>query len=56
MTVRERMLALRLLEKQERNPAYMKALGVSVSVEQRPGGRSENTETPGKKKRKGERI
>ena len=37
MTVRERMLALRLLEKQERDPTYMKTLGVSVRIEQHPG-------------------
>lgn len=45
MTVYGRMLALHLLEKQEKNPAYMKALGVSVSVEQRPGENSEKEET-----------
>ena len=30
MTVRERMLALRLLEKQEKNPEYARKLGVQV--------------------------
>lgn len=32
MTVRERMLALRLLEKQEKNPEYARKLGVQVKV------------------------
>ena len=32
MTVRERILALRLLEKQERFPAYAKRIGVQVTV------------------------
>lgn len=50
MTVCERMLALRLLEKQTKNPAYMKSLGISVNVEQRPG---ENPKK-GKKTRKNE--
>ena len=30
MTARERILALRLLEKQERNPEYAKRIGVRV--------------------------
>lgn len=33
MTVQERILALRLLEKQTRNPIYMKQLGVSIKIE-----------------------
>lgn len=37
MTVRERMLALRLLGKQEDHLAYMQKLGVSVTIEQTPG-------------------
>ena len=52
MTTRERILALRLFEKQERNLTYMKALGVSVSVEQQPGGRPENAEIPVKRNAK----
>lgn len=32
MTVRERILALRLLEKQERNPEYAKQIGIQVSI------------------------
>ena len=30
MTARERILALRLLEKQERNPEYAKRIGIRV--------------------------
>lgn len=30
MTVRERILALKLLEKQERNPEYAKQVGIQV--------------------------
>lgn len=37
MTVRERMLALRLLEQQKNDPTYMKKLGVSVTIKQKPG-------------------
>lgn len=33
MTVQERMLTLRLFEKQTRTPAYMKQLGVSIKIE-----------------------
>jgi len=36
MTVQERVLALRLLEQQERDPDYMKRLGVSIQIEHRP--------------------
>ena len=32
MTARERILALKLLEKQERNPEYVKRIGIQVSV------------------------
>lgn len=32
MTVRQRILALRLLEKQERNPEYAKRIGIQVSM------------------------
>ena len=32
MTVRERILALRLLEKQEQNPEYAKRIGIQVNV------------------------
>ncbi|MBQ8815548.1 MAG: hypothetical protein IJZ85_13745 [Lachnospiraceae bacterium] len=37
MTARERMLALRLLEKQEKNPEYAKKLGVQVKVNKKMG-------------------
>lgn len=36
MSVRERILALRLIERQESDPDYMKQLGVSVRIEHRP--------------------
>lgn len=36
MTVQERILALRLFERQESNPDYIKKLGVSVQIEHRP--------------------
>ena len=32
MTVRERILAIKLLEKQERNPEYAKQIGIRVSI------------------------
>ena len=32
MTVRERILALKLLEKQERHPEYAKRIGIQVSI------------------------
>ena len=32
MTARERILAIRLLEKQERNPEYAKQSGMQVSM------------------------
>jgi hypothetical protein len=32
MTVRERILALKLLEKQERHPEYAKRIGIQVDV------------------------
>lgn len=32
MTVRERILALRLLEKQEHHPEYAKRIGIQVNV------------------------
>ena len=32
MNVRQKVLALRLLEKQKRNPEYAKRLGVEVAV------------------------
>lgn len=33
MSVRERLLALSLLEKQEKNPQYAKEIGLEVTVE-----------------------
>ena len=32
MTVRERILALRLLEKQKQQPEYAKRIGIQVSI------------------------
>ena len=32
MTVRERILALKLLDKQEQHPEYVKRIGVQVNV------------------------
>ena len=32
MTARERILAIKLLEKQERNPEYVKQIGILVSM------------------------
>lgn len=34
MTTRERILAIRLLEKQEKCPAYVRQIGVRVSMKQ----------------------
>lgn len=36
MTVQERILALRLISRQERDPDCMKRLGVAVRLEHRP--------------------
>ena len=35
MTVRQRILALRLLEKQQKNPEYAKQLGIEVKMKER---------------------
>ena len=35
MSVRERILALRLLEKQEKNPEYVEQLGVNVRLKEK---------------------
>ena len=32
MTTRERILAIKLLEKQDRNPEYAKQIGIQVSM------------------------
>ena len=32
MTVRERVLAIKLLEQQEKNPEYLKQLGVHITM------------------------
>ena len=32
MTVRERILAIKLLEKQDRNPAYARRIGIQVNL------------------------
>ena len=34
MTVRERVLAIKLLEKQEKHPEYLKKLGVHITMNQ----------------------
>ena len=36
MTARERILAIKLLEKQEHNPKYAKQIGIQVSIVKRP--------------------
>ena len=35
MTARERILAIKLLEKQERNPEYARRIGIQVSITQK---------------------
>lgn len=35
MTARERILAIKLLEKQERNPEYAKRIGIQVNIEKK---------------------
>lgn len=35
MTAKERILALRLLEKQERSPEYAKRIGIHVKISQK---------------------
>ena len=35
MTARERILAIKLLEKQERNPEYARQIGIQVSMEKK---------------------
>ena len=35
MTARERILAIKLLEKQERNPEYAKRIGIQVNMEKK---------------------
>lgn len=44
MTVQERLLALRLLERQDRDPDQLRRLGVRVRMERRPaaGPRNQN--------------
>lgn len=42
VSVKERILAIRLIEMQERNPEYAKRLGVEVKMEDK-GGDNENT-------------
>ena len=34
MTARERVLAIKLLEQQEKNPEYLKQLGVHITMKQ----------------------
>ena len=35
MTARERILAIKLLEKQERNPEYARRIGIQVRMEKK---------------------
>ena len=35
MTARERILAIKLLERQERNPEYAERIGIQVSIEKK---------------------
>ena len=35
MTARERILAIKLLEKQERNPEYAKRIGIQVNMKKK---------------------
>jgi hypothetical protein len=41
MTVRERILAIRLLEKQEQNPDYAAGIGIQVSMANKDSGKKE---------------
>lgn len=43
MTARERILAIKLLEKQERNPEYTKQIGIQVSVVEKAPQKTEET-------------
>ena len=42
MTARERILALRLLEKQERHPEYAAGIGIGVQIVQKDPGKKED--------------
>ena len=41
MTVKERILALKLLEKQNQNPAYANKIGIKVCLTRKDPGKSE---------------
>ena len=41
MTVRERILAIKLLEKQERNPGYAAGIGIGVRMVTKDSGKTE---------------
>lgn len=43
MTVRERVLALRLLEKQKKDPEYAERLGVQVEMVEKEECKEDNT-------------
>lgn len=45
MTIQERILALRLLKKQEEKPQYLHQLGISIYMEHRAPSGSEKEET-----------
>jgi hypothetical protein len=49
MTARERILAIKLLEKQERNPNYAQAIGIHVRMANRNLKDKENAEVKGGK-------
>ena len=43
MTVKERILALKLLEKQKQNPAYTKKIGIKVCLTKKDPEKLEDT-------------
>ena len=49
MTVRERILAIKLLEKQDRMPEYAKQIGIQASMVTRPPQKAGNSFSPGNK-------
>lgn len=49
MTTRERILAIRLLEKQKRNPEYTKQIGIQVQLVNKNSKDMEHNSTTGGK-------
>ena len=43
MTTRERVLAVKLLEKQERNPTYTQHIGVNITIVKKTNQEKEET-------------